>query len=141
MPAKEIITVPETAPGIPFSPGTPQGNPFNHCNRGGGYVFVSGQIGNLDNYGKKIEDFKGQARQCFKNVKKILETAGSSLDDVVKTTVYILDRSNYKKMNEVYREYFTKNFPARSTIIVSGLATEDMLMEIECIAYSPKHSK
>jgi 2-iminobutanoate/2-iminopropanoate deaminase len=74
-------------------------------------------------------------------MKEVLATAGSSLADVVKTTVYILDRSDYRKMNEVYREYFTGNFPARSTIIVSGLATEDMLMEIECIAYSPKHSR
>jgi 2-iminobutanoate/2-iminopropanoate deaminase len=141
MTTKEVIIMPEAAPGIPFSPGTPQGNPFNHCNRGGDYVFVSGQIGNLDDKGKAVRDFEGQAKQCFKNMKEVLATAGSSLADVVKTTVYILDRSDYRKMNEVYREYFTGNFPARSTIIVSGLATEDMLMEIECIAYSPKHSR
>jgi 2-iminobutanoate/2-iminopropanoate deaminase len=123
MTTKEVIIMPEAAPGIPFSPGTPQGNPFNHCNRGGDYVFVSGQIGNLDDKGNAVRDFEGQAKQCFKNMKEVLATAGSSLADVVKTTVYILDRSDYRKMNEVYREYFTGNFPARSTIIVSGVAT------------------
>jgi len=74
----------------------------------------------------------------MENIKAVLKAAGASFDNLVKTTIFLTNRSNFAKMNEVYRSYFTKNFPARSTFIISGMALPEMLIEIESIGYLPK---
>ena len=69
-------------------------------------------------------------------MKQILETAGSSLDDVVKVTIFLGNVDDFAKMNEVYQIHFSKDQPARSTA-VTGLVMPNMLIEMECIAYHP----
>ena len=124
---KQVITVPNT-PKYPFSPAI----------RAGDYIFVSGQGGFQDpKTGGAIEGIEAQTRQCLENMKQVLETAGSSLHDVVKVTVFLGNVADYAKMNETYQSYFPKDQPARSTA-VTGLVIPNMLIEMECIAYSPQ---
>jgi len=122
---KKVITVPG-APKLPFSPGI----------RAGDYIFVSGQAGFVDAEGKEAKGIKAQTKQCLENIKQVLTVAGCSLDDVVKVTVFLRNQEDFAKMNEVYQSYFVKDRPARSTV-VAALALPSMLIEIECIAYSP----
>ena len=122
---KKVITVPN-APKLPFSPAI----------RAGDYIFVSGQVGFLDAEGKEVKGIEAQTKQCLENIKQVLEAAGSSLDDVVKVTVFLRNEGDFATMNEIYQSYFVKDRPARSTV-VAGLALRSMLIELECIAYSP----
>jgi len=124
---KQVLNVPNASK-YPFSPAI----------RAGDYIFVSGQGGFQDpETGETIEGIKAQTRQCLQNMKQVLEAAGSSLDDVVKVTVFLGNVADYAKMNEVYQSYFPNDLPARSTA-VTGLVIPDMLIEMECIAYFPQ---
>ena len=123
--AKKVITVPNR-PKTPYSPGI----------KAGDYIFVSGQIGLVDDRGRELKGVEAQTRQCLENLKQVLEAAGSSLSDVVKVTVFLVKAADFDKMIEVYQSYFTKDLPARSTVI-AGLARPAMEVEIECIAYHP----
>jgi 2-iminobutanoate/2-iminopropanoate deaminase len=124
--SKQVINIPN-APKYPFSPAI----------RAGDYIFVSGQGGFVDAQGREVKGIEAQTKQCLKNMKQVLETASSCLDDVVKVTVFLGSVADYAKMNEVYRSYFPKDLPARSTA-VTGLVIPNMLIEVECIAYSPR---
>ena len=96
-------------------------------------VFCSGQIA-LKPDGTLLEgDIAAQARQVLINLKAVLEAAGSSLDLVLKTTVFLADMSEFAAMNTVYSEFFTTNAPARSTVQVARLP-RDVRVEIEAIA-------
>jgi len=75
-----------------------------------------------------------QAEQALKNLGEVLLACGSSFDNVVKTTVFIKDMKDFGTINEVYKKFFTKNFPARSCVEVARLP-KDVLVEIECIAF------
>lgn len=123
--AKEVIIMPNTAE-----------RPFSSAVRAGNYIFVSGSGGFVDKDGRELKGIEAQTRQCLENIKQILEAAGSSLSDVVKTTIFLVNTNDFTQMNEVYRSYFPKDRPARSTV-VTGLVRSDMLIEIECIAYKP----
>jgi len=98
---------------------------------------VSGNAGVVDKDGRKIKEIKTQTSQCLDNIKQVLEAAGSSLSDVVKVTVFITNIDDFAQMNEIYKGYFTKDRPARSTV-VTGLVNPDMLIEVECVAYKPQ---
>jgi reactive intermediate/imine deaminase len=121
---KKAITLP-SASKLPYSPAV----------RAGDYVFVSGQTGYKDWAGNEVKGIEAQTRQCFENMNLVLKAAGSSLDDVVKTTVFLSDAADFSKMNGVYESYFPKNPPARSTI-QAGMVIPGMLVEIDCIAYT-----
>ncbi|MFW5971869.1 MAG: RidA family protein [Bacillota bacterium] len=96
-------------------------------------VFTSGQIP-FDANGKLIsDDVKEQAGQALKNVKNILEEAGSSMDKVIKCTLFISNLDDFSSINEVYREFFSKPYPARSCVEVARLP-RDVKIEIEAIA-------
>lgn len=123
--AKEVIIMPNTAE-----------RPFSSAVRAGDYIFVSGSGGFVDKDGRELKGIEAQTKQCLENIKQILEAAGSSLSDVVKTTIFLVNTSDFTQMNEVYKKYFSKDRPARSTV-VTGLVRSDMLIEIECIAYKP----
>jgi reactive intermediate/imine deaminase len=110
--------------------------PFSAAVRAGKFVFVSGQVGVRD--GKTGTGIEEQTRFTMENIRDVLARAGCSLDDVVKVTVFITDMSLWPNMNEVYREYFTSDLPARSALGVNGLAMPDLLVEIECIAAAPE---
>ena len=99
----------------------------------GNLIFVSGQIP-LDTDGKLVsEDIQEQTRQCLRNISHILEEAGSSLDKVIKTTIYLADMDDFPRVNEAYAGFFTDPYPARSCVEVSRLP-RDGKIEIEAIA-------
>lgn len=101
---------------------------------GAGIVFVSGQLPINPATGAFPEGgVKEQTRQSLLNAKAILEAAGLGLDNVVKTTVFLASMSDFAAMNEVYAQFFTAPFPARSAVAVKTLPKE-ALVEIECIA-------
>jgi len=106
--------------------------PFSAAVRTGNLLFVSGQVGRRgDKVGAGIEE---QTRFTLENLKDVLAQAGCSLADVVKVTVFLTDMSLWPKMNEVYREYFSKDPPARSAFGANGLALPGLLVELECVA-------
>ena len=124
---KEAIRT-EAAP-APF-----QGAPYSQAIKAGGLLFVSGQVALQPGASKPVSDTIGeQTDQVFANLRAILEAAGSSLDRIVKTTVYLTDLGDFQAMNEVYKQYVGELPPARATIEVSKLPAGS-LVEIEAIA-------
>lgn len=108
--------------------------PYSQAIKTGNFIFISGQIPLVPVSGKIVEgDISAEVRQVMENLKQILEAAGSSLDKVVKTTVFLKDLDDYTAMNEVYNEYFADPPPARSVIQVARLP-RDASIEIEAIA-------
>ena len=99
----------------------------------GDFVFTSGQIPLHPETGVIPETIEEQTRQALDNVKAVLEAAGTSLDKVIKATVFLGDMNDFVKMNEVYATYFTVNPPARSAVEVARLP-KDVKIEIEVIA-------
>jgi len=115
-------------------PGTGVGLPFSAAVRVGNMLYLSGQIGNVPGT-RQLADtgITGQVRQALENIKATLGYAGSSLERVVKCTVFLVDIKDYAAMNAVYVTYFPKDPPARSTVAGSGLAL-GARVEIECLA-------
>ncbi len=111
-----------------------QGAPYSQAIRAGGFVFVAGQVG-LKPGATEIEPgtIEEQTEQILANLKAILEAAGSGLDRLVKTTVFLTDLADFPGMNEVYRRHVGDGPPARSTIGVAALPA-GALVEIEAIA-------
>ena len=111
-----------------------QGAPYSQAIRAGGLVFVSGQLA-LRPGDKQIEatSIQEQTEQVFANLRAILEEAGSGLDRLVKTTVFLVSLEDFQGMNEVYARHVGENPPARSTVEISALAS-GALVEIEAIA-------
>lgn len=100
----------------------------------GSFIFTAGQIAIDPQNGQVIQgDIKTQTRQVLKNLQAILQQGGSSLQSVVKTTVFLKDMNEFAAMNEVYAEFFKENPPARSTVEVARLP-RDVRVEIEAIA-------
>jgi 2-iminobutanoate/2-iminopropanoate deaminase len=128
MAEKQVIRT-ERAPG-PF-----QGAPYNQAIRVGDLVFVAGQLGvqlgSGELAGPSVAD---QTHQIMKNIGAILEAAGSSLDRLVKTTIYLLDLGDFAEMNDVYAQYVGDAPPARATIEINALPTGARI-EIEAIAH------
>lgn len=106
--------------------------PFNQAIRIGNMVFTSGQAGRNRETGK-MGDIHDQARRVIGNIAAILETAGASLADVVKVTVFLKNASDWKGFNEEYVKLMPEPLPARTSAIVQ-LKSDDMLCEMECIA-------
>ncbi len=98
-------------------------------------VYTAGQVGLDPQTGKLVEGgIAEQTRRALENIRAVLEAAGTSLDRVVKSTVFLTDMGNFAAMNEVYRQYFGEaDPPARTTVQVAGLPL-GALVEIECIA-------
>ena len=108
--------------------------PYSQAIKVGNFVFASGQVPIVPATGEFVEGgIKEQTRQSLTNAKAILEEAGTSLSKVVKTTVYLSDMANFAAMNEVYAEFFTQPYPARSAVAVKTLP-KNALVEVECIA-------
>ncbi|MEM2237658.1 MAG: Rid family detoxifying hydrolase [Candidatus Caldarchaeum sp.] len=109
--------------------------PYSQAVLAGDFLFLSGQVAINPATGKiEGDDVKTQTRRILENAKAILESVGRSLDDVVKATVYLTDPEHFKDMNEVYREYFRNEPPARTTVVVQ-LPLKDALVEVDLIAY------
>ena len=108
--------------------------PYSQAIKVNGMVFCSGQIPIDPSTGQfASEDVTGQTEQVLKNLSAVLEAAGSSLEQVVKTTVFLADMNDFAAMNEVYGKYFSTNKPARATVQAARLP-RDARVEIECIA-------
>jgi len=114
-------------------PGMPDGLPFSSAVRAGNTLYLSGNVGNIPGTLDLAEGgITGETRQTMDNISNVLQEFGSSMDGVVKCTVFLADMSEWGAMNEVYKTYF-KNPPARSALGASGLAL-NARVEIECIA-------
>jgi len=108
--------------------------PCSQAIRVGDFVFTAGQFALDPATGKLVEGgVREQTRQVLKNIAAVLEAAGSSLDRVVKTTVFLKDKGDFRDMNEVYGEFFANEPPARSTV-EAVLPLEGALLEFEAIA-------
>ena|SRR6478672_2197173 len=126
---KEIVST-DKAPGAI--------GPYSQAIKAGGMVFCSGQIPIDPATGNFVSDVVAeQTEQVLKNLSEVLQAAGSSLDDVVKTTVFLADMNDFAEMNEVYSRFFSENKPARATVQAARLP-RDARVEIECIALAGK---
>lgn len=99
----------------------------------GDFVYTSGQIPLNPVTGELVTDIKLATKQSMENIKAILEEAGTSLNNVVKTSIFLKDLNDFEAVNEVYRTYFIENKPARSCVQVAKLP-KDAVIEIEAIA-------
>jgi 2-iminobutanoate/2-iminopropanoate deaminase len=114
--------------------GAPPVGPYSAALEAGGFVFVSGQIA-LDPGGRIVGPTpKEQTRKALENMTVTLREAGLTLDDVVKTTIFLKDMDEFSAVNDVYGEFFAEPYPARSTVEVARLP-KDLHIEIEAVAY------
>jgi len=107
--------------------------PYSLAVRSGNFVFVSGTVGWKPD-GSTSPDIRAQCRQMYENVREVLKAAGASFDDLVSTTTYLVNASDYPALNEVRREYFQKDPPASAVVIVKELVRPDLLVEVEAVA-------
>jgi 2-iminobutanoate/2-iminopropanoate deaminase len=108
--------------------------PYANCVFAGDLIFVSGQTPDDPSTGRAAETIEEQTKQSLTNLKNVLEGAGSGMDRIVKTTVFLSDMNNFDAMNTVYKSFFREGeYPARSAIQVARLP-EDSLVEIEAVA-------
>jgi 2-iminobutanoate/2-iminopropanoate deaminase len=111
-----------------------QGAPYSQAIRAGGFIFVSGQLSLRPDHAEIVGDsIEEQTEQVFANLRAILEAAGSGLERLVKTTVYLTDLGDFAGMNEVYARHVGEVPPARATIVVSALPS-GAKVEIEAVA-------
>ena len=107
--------------------------PYSQAIEVNGMVYTSGVIPVVPATGEIPQGVEAQARQALTNLSHLLEAAGTSLDKVVKTTVFIKEMNDFGKINEIYASFFTGDYPARSCVEVARLP-KDVLLEIESIA-------
>lgn len=107
--------------------------PYSQAIKINGMVYTSGQLGIDPETGDMSDDLTQQAHQVFKNLKAVLEEAGASMDSVIKTLVFLSDMNDFVAVNDIYKEYFTSDYPARSAVEVARLP-KDAKLEIEAIA-------
>ncbi len=108
--------------------------PYSQAIESNGLIFTSGQIAIDPKSNTLIDgDVVAQAKQVFENLKAVLEAAGSDLNHVVKTTIFLKNMNDFGQVNEIYAQYFGQAVPARSTVEVARLP-KDVLIEVDCIA-------
>jgi len=119
---KTVVNVPGQNPNPNLSGGVRVGDMF----------YASGQLGGRDS------TIEGQTKGALDAVKRVMEAGGTTMENVVKCTVFLTRAADFQAMNTVYRTYFPKDPPARSTVIVAALVTPSALIEVECMAVMPK---
>ena len=125
MPAKKIISTTTAPPAV---------GPYSQAVRAGNLLFLSGQLPLYPQTGAIVgEDIETQTRQVINNIRAVLAACALTIDNVVKTTVFLKDLQHFQKMNGVYKEFFNQDAPARSTFQVVNLPM-NALVEIESIA-------
>ena len=118
-----------SGPGVP-----PSSLPFSPLVEANDFVFLAGQVGQAPGGSGAVPGgIEAETRQMLENVGVLLRAAGLDFEDVVQSTVYLLDFTEFARMNTVYREFFPKDPPTRATVGVSGLAA-DYRVEIVCVA-------
>lgn len=109
--------------------------PYSQAVKAGGFLFLSGQLGADPATGELVsDDTAAQTERVLRNIRSILDDCGSTLQDVVKTTVFLADMNDFAAMNEVYGKYFDVEQPARSTVQVARLP-KNARVEIEIVAW------
>jgi 2-iminobutanoate/2-iminopropanoate deaminase len=124
MPTRQIISSPKAPKAL---------GPYSHAVRVGHFVHTSGQLGLDPQTNELVDGIEAQTRQALQNQAAVLEAAGTSLSNVIKTTVFLQDMGEFAKMNAVYAEFFPQNPPARSTVQAAALPKGGRV-EIECVA-------
>jgi 2-iminobutanoate/2-iminopropanoate deaminase len=128
MPKKEIVRVEKMAATNPN---------LSLATRFGNLVFVAGQTGRHPDTGELGRDIREQTRNVLERIKQILTAAGSSMDNVLTATTYVIKREDVPAYNEEYAKYFPTSKPARTTVTVAALNSPDLLVEITVIACIP----
>lgn len=109
--------------------------PYSQGVKAGGFIFVSGQIPLDPTSGEVVEgDVAHQADRVMRNIRAILDDSGSTMEDIVKTTIYLADMNDFTAVNDVYGRYFSSEAPARATVQVARLP-KDVRVEIEATAW------
>lgn len=122
---KTVITTPDAPAAL---------GPYSQAIRNGGFLFVSGQLGLDPKTGNLVSsDVVGQATQALENLRAVLKAAGATPEDVVKTTVFLVNMGDFAAVNEIYARTFTTEAPARSCVAVASLP-KGALVEIEAMA-------
>ncbi len=125
MPSKKIIATDAAPKAV---------GPYSQAVQTGNFLFLSGQLALNPQNGEMVgSDIATQTRQVIENIKAVLTAGGASLDDVVKTTVFLQSMGDFAQMNEIYKQFFGESAPARSTVEVAKLP-KNALVEIESIA-------
>ena len=128
---KEVITINKQTVNTQNAPAAI--GPYSQAVKVGNLIFTSGQLPLNPQSGELVADIEGATKQSLDNVKAILEAAGSSMDKIIKTVVFLKDMNDFVAMNTVYATYFPSNPPARSAVQVARLP-KDAVVEIEAIA-------
>ncbi len=116
------------------TPNAPQAiGPYSQAIEINGMIYTSGQIGLMPSGQMAGNGIISQTNQILKNLRAVLEAGNSSLDNVIKTSIFLADMDDFVAVNEIYAEYFGDHKPARSTVAVKTLP-KNALVEIECIA-------
>jgi 2-iminobutanoate/2-iminopropanoate deaminase len=124
--SKEVISTPDAPRAV---------GAYSQAIAAGGFVFCSGQIAMDPATGELVGgSVADQTRRCLENLQAVLRAAGSSLDDVVKVSAFLIDMGDFPEFNEAYGEFFGDDPPARATVAVAGLP-RGVQVEIECIAH------
>lgn len=124
-PARTVVVAAGMAVQATLSPGV----------RVGDLLYTSGQLPNKPGTREPMDStMQGQTRQTLENIKAIVEAAGSTMANVVKCTVFLVDVKDFGAMNSVYREFWPKDPPARSTVVVAALVSAGAKLEVECVA-------
>lgn len=113
--------------------------PYCQAVRAGDFVFTSGQMGLDPESGALVEGIEAQTRQVLANLSAVLRAAGTSLDDVIKSIIFLADMGDFQTVNMIYASQFAADPPARSTVQVAALPRH-ALVEIEMVAYAPPAS-
>ncbi|MCP3065091.1 Rid family detoxifying hydrolase [Myxococcus sp. K38C18041901] len=121
-----------TAPGLPKPVG-----PYSPAMKLESLLFVSGQAATDPATGKQAEGIEAQTEQVLRNLERILVAGGSSLQHVLRCGVFLTDMKDFRRMNAVYERVFAGHRPARTTVQVSALPDEGLMVEIDCVAYVP----
>lgn len=123
--AKRIATIPDNMEEFHISQGF----------RLGDLLIISGQTAsNGDGEVVGLNDFDAQAKQVFHNLDRVLKAGGANLDSVIKVTIYLTDMNHFPKIVELRKQYFTKPYPADTIVEVTGLASQEFMLEIEAVA-------
>jgi len=102
---------------------------------GGRTVWLAGQVGFVDDDGKSLAgDFEAQTRQVFRNIERVMEKAGGTLNDIVSMTVFVCDARFSKVFTDLRRDYYSKDFPASALITAAGFALPEIMLEVCAIA-------
>ncbi len=115
--------------------------PYTSVVTAGPLAFVSGQVGLDPETGLVADGFESQLRLCLRNIERLLDSVGMTRDNVVRTTVYLARTDDFPVLNDIYVDFFRAPRPTRTTIGIGGMVRDDLLVEVDAIAYLPSRDR